>query len=762
MRKFRISYVIILMLFIYSTFCIGQQSSTAIVDLDAQEMRLIKVADSNVIVLVHDVVFHHNGAIIVCDSAIRYSDRMMECYGNVIINNDSTLIYGDMADFIGDIAHVYSPIVKTVDGDMTMYSYDLEFNTLTSVGRYTKGGTITQKDNLMESQEAIYYADSREVFFSKEVSMRNDEYILTTDSMGYNFDTEITTFYTKAYIWNKDDNFLTADRGSYNRMTDTYTFTENSFIMTEDHQTWADSIIYNQAAEVSHLFNNVQIIDEEQKVMIFGDYGIYWGIEENAMMTKNPAVVGYDTSEGQDSTFMRSDSIFFYTVNFADTDNEELQYHIFNEMEAMERILAGEAEDYDESGLEEIDLHFEPIILNEEQEILQDTLEVADLVTDSTPDNAGVVYDSIKTLEYRFSPEEMDRLDSLIPPDSRIPLDTIRYEGVPDIEILEEEEETIEIPKTKKEIKREQREMKRMAKREAQRAQLLERLRVQEANDKIDIPVEDSIVELHVPDSLIDMDMLIEEDEIILDSIQRIMRAYRDVRVFRGTVQAVCDSMVAFSTDSTLHMYIDPILWNEDSQITSDIMHFYTRNEELYKAEFEGQPLLVEAVVDSLYNQLASRIMNAYFVNNNIYMMEAIGNAQSYYYYQEDEESDEVNGFSTTECSFINFFFEDNKIVEIRWHDDVDYALYPMDKIPETQSEYMRNFKWEIDRRPKSRFDVFNRRIRESVREEMSAIPQPDFKITGEIEDYKIRLINEGIWRDRTEDIWVNPQQFVK
>ncbi|MCD7962775.1 MAG: hypothetical protein LUF90_04315 [Rikenellaceae bacterium] len=748
MRKFgSVSFIFIFILFLYSTFGVsGQESNTAIVDFEAQWMRPLKIADSSVLVLTNDVVFHHNGAIIVCDSAIRYSDRMIECYGNVIINKDSTYIYGDKADYNGNtnLAKVYSPLVKMIDKDVTMYSYNLEFNTLTSVGKYTQGGTITQNDNLMESQEATYYSDDRQVFFVYDVAMRNDEYILQTDSMGYNFDTEITTFYKKAYIWNKDGNFLTADRGQYNRFTDTYTFTENSFIMTEDYQTWADSITFNQTSELSHLYNDIQIIDEEQKVMLFGDYGIYWGQLENAMVTKDPAVVSYDTSEGQDSTFMRSDSIFLYKIFPVDDDKEDegIPEYMSYTPEDIQRIM-DEVSYSDEIVLPE----FFPINMSDPYAsdviIDDDRLVIADMQTHS---------DSVM-------------VDNISIPDS---VTIAELPVLTDSISVQEEIETpvvVEKPKTKRELKREEKERKKQEKLNAKRAELLNRMRVQEANDAVEREF-DSVTVVTVVDSL-NMDPLSliddeEEELIIVDSVQRILRAYHNVKIYRNDIQAVCDSLVSFSVDSTMHMYIDPVLWNENNQVTSEIMHFYTENQELVRAEFEIQPLMVEYVLDSLYNQLAGRVMIAHFVDNRIRMLEAKGNAESYYYYQEEENSDYVDGFSVTECSFINFYFDDNKLTEIRWHDDVNYALYPMDKIPENQPQYMRNFKWEEDRRPKSRFEVFNRRIRESIREEMSAIPQPGFTITAEIDEYKINLIDQGIWTDRSEDIWINPEHFLK
>ncbi|MCD8186382.1 MAG: hypothetical protein LUD68_08045, partial [Rikenellaceae bacterium] len=294
----------------------GYGQSRAIVQFQADDSHSIQVGDSTALALVGNVMFHHNGAILTCDSAVRYSPDYIECFDRVIINRDSTYIYSDRADFNGitNIARVYAPIIKTIDGDMTMYSYDMEFNTLTKIGRYTTGGTITQQDNQMESGEGIYHADERDIFFVREVVMRNEEYIIRTYSMGYNFDSEITTFYAPAQIWNKDGDFLSADLGSYDRLNDRYTFTKNSYILTADQEVFADSINYMPSAGLAYMFQDIQIHDHTQMAYLFGDFGIYWLEENQGIITENPSVIAYEEGENPDSVYMRGDSIFLHTV----------------------------------------------------------------------------------------------------------------------------------------------------------------------------------------------------------------------------------------------------------------------------------------------------------------------------------------------------------------------------------------------------------------------------------------------------------------
>lgn len=127
--------------------------------------------------------------------------------------------------------------------------------------------------------------------------------------------TEIASFHTLSYIWNAQNEFLTAYRGIYDRRDDRYTFTDRSYIMTETQQMWADTIVYRPGAKDALMLGNVQIVDEQQRALAFGDYAQYWGNERKALLTRDPVVAGYDEGEQADTVFMRADSIFLYTVN---------------------------------------------------------------------------------------------------------------------------------------------------------------------------------------------------------------------------------------------------------------------------------------------------------------------------------------------------------------------------------------------------------------------------------------------------------------
>ena len=219
--------------------------SNKVVDFVADRGYPIPYGDTTATVLVGHFAAQHNGAVITCDSAIRYNDKRIECFGNVLINKKETYIYGDRADYNGEIneARVYAPLVKVVDGDATLYTYDFRFNTLDNIGTFSGGGMLTNRENHLESDRGYYYADTHQIICVDRVEMRNDKYELKGDSVVYDTDTDQAHFFERTNIWNEGGDYIYADRGRYEKPRELYVLTRNGYVMTEKQELWACSFV---------------------------------------------------------------------------------------------------------------------------------------------------------------------------------------------------------------------------------------------------------------------------------------------------------------------------------------------------------------------------------------------------------------------------------------------------------------------------------------------------------------------------------------
>lgn len=267
----------------------------------------------------------------------------------------------------------------------------------------------------------------------------------------------------------------------------------------------------------------------------------------------------------------------------------------------------------------------------------------------------------------------------------------------------------------------------------------------------------DSLLAIYFPK--IEADSLA-ADTLAVDSTYRLLLGYRNVRMFRSDFQSVCDSLTFSTVDSVIHMYISPVLWNDNNQITSEIMHVITQNQQVVRADFEGKPLTV-AEIDTLhYNQVAGKEMSAHFRDNQIYRNDVNGNVQTIYYMEENNPP-EITMMAYIESADMTSYIEDRRIVGITYRGNPTYIFYPMDKIPESQPLFLQGFSWEKDRRP-TKEDVFKRKIRESLREVKEALEKPTFPINDALDRRKERLIRRKAWSDRTDTLSVETLEWLE
>lgn len=775
----------------------GDTGEGELVDLKSDVVYPVKInEDSTVYCLVGNFAAHHNGAVIVCDSAVRYSDKRIECFGNVLINKNETYIYGDRAEYNGEIneAQVYSKLVKVVDGDATLYTYKFKFDTKLNIGEFDDGGVVTNKDNMLESDRGYYYADTHEVICVDNVEMANEQYEMDGDSVIYNIETDRAQFFSNTDIWNDKGEYLYADRGSYEKDSDKYVITENGYILTENQELWSDSLDYYRERGYALLKSNIQIDDQEHKTLAFGNWGEYWKEPGDAFLSKDPAIVNYDLEQG-DSLFMRADSIFLYSRSTQRDKEEAARAALLASMAANDSTAMAETARNDslpakgkrqqsegqqgKTGGNRLPSLNNPIGTGPLGANGSDVAGPADSLPageTATPEDIPVGADSLTTESGIVDSLDGGAVDTLPVLSKKEQRAKLREEARKRREEIKKEEAKIrkikldsiaDVRQAKKTALLDKMAAREQARADKRRARMLARLArkgIKVKPDTVMLALADSImtaeglfydsVANHRLDSILFamLDSLGEEtlaDTAVTDTQYRLILGYRNVRIYRSDFQSACDSMSSSTLDSVIRLYIEPVLWHEENQVTSTSMDIYTKNQQLDHAEFIDNPMMVSKIDTLHYNQVAGKTMISYFRNNEIYRDDVNGNAQTIYYMQEDG-SPEVQGLMYIESADMTFYIEEKQITGITYRGSPNYIIYPMDKIPETQPLFLQGFTWQDERRPFQR-DVFDRTIRPSLREAKTALPRPTFPISEKMERYKREIIERNEWYDRND-----------
>ena len=664
----------------------GGSDSAVLVDYQSD---LATDRGDGIVRMIGNVLFHHNGAIIQCDSAFKYDEYRMDFFGKVVVWQDSAFIYGDRVEYDGrtSVANVYAPIVKMMRGDVTLYSYNLTFNTKTNVGVFWGGGVVTQKDNLMESERGEYNAKLNIVKFLDSVALRSDRYQIRTDSLMYNLDAEQVTFLSRTYIWDSERDFLRADWGDYYAKDSTYVFTREPYAMTPERELWADTMRYNARIKQAYLFSNAQITDTVNTSVLFGDWAFYDDSLGKAVLTLRPSVRGWQ-APAKDSV-QRYDSLGRPLERKADTTY----------MRADSILLDSYEPGTSKEGVTRTMIHRDTTA---KVDTLGFDLSQAKLFR--RIDTVGVVKVDLRDLDTKVEEKNIVRT-----------IDSAAYRQVPELKI-----DTIPGDSTRFDTV---------------------------ATGKM-IWVHDvlSIKESEVPDTV---------------NKERIVRAFRNVKIWNHGYQAVCDSTISYTVDSTSSMYLDPVLWNDNNQITSDEMTLHTANEALDWADFTGEPFIAQQALKgdtTHFNQASGKRLRAFFVDNEIDNALLTGNVLNLYY---KDEGGILETMAAISCAELNIIFQHREPVRMIWSGSGEGTIYPIEKIPSTQPTFLVGFTWQEERRPKSAAEVCSRTERPSMRAEASAYYKPSFAISAQMERRKEEFKAAGTWIDRTDTPSVTPEYFL-
>lgn len=282
--------------------------------MHAEFIRSATIEGKTVNRLIGNVQLSHNEAVMSCDSAYLHPGNHFDAFGHIVIVQKGTRLYGETLHYDGNtsIGEVRGKIVRLVDSAAVLRTFNLDFNTKQNVGYFYGGGTLANKDNVLESDKGYYYSGQKLARFEGAVEMRNKEYEIYSDSLHYYTNTETAIFLGPTSIWHKDG-YLSCEGGRYERKRDYFHFSKNAYVMSDKQEMWADSIFYDRRLQVSDLYGNIQLLDTTRSLLSFADEAHLVDSVQDVLMTRHPSVAYYEMDkEGKcDTLFLRADTLHF-------------------------------------------------------------------------------------------------------------------------------------------------------------------------------------------------------------------------------------------------------------------------------------------------------------------------------------------------------------------------------------------------------------------------------------------------------------------
>ena len=183
----------------------------------------------------------------------------------------------------------------------------------------------------------------------------------------------------------------------------------------------------------------------------------------------------------------------------------------------------------------------------------------------------------------------------------------------------------------------------------------------------------------------------------------RILIGDNDTRIYRHDLQALCDSLVYSSRDSVFNLIRNPVMWSDTTQFTGDTIKLFVKNDRINKMRIIKNSMILNSSDSIFYNQIKGKEVTGFFVENDINNFIVEGNAESVYYVTNDEGK--YVSVNKTECSILKFYFNNNKISDVKGYTDVKQKMLPM-KSTNHEAIKLDGFKWISDKRPKNIADL--------------------------------------------------------
>ncbi|MEO7802683.1 MAG: OstA-like protein, partial [Ginsengibacter sp.] len=255
-----------------------------------------------------------------CDSAIiNRKDNTIDAFGNVHINDDDSLhTYSQYLKYYGDSRLAYlKKNVKLTDSKGTLLTENLEYDLAAGIGKYNDGGKVLNGSTVLTSNNGIYYAETKDVYFKNNVDLKDPKYKIKADSLLYNTTTQVVTLIGPTNINSREANIFTTE-GTYDLKTGNAFFGTRSLITDSSGRIYqADKIAIDEKAGFAELDGSAIIRDTANGIIVTGNH-IYLNNRNNSFLATNKPVM--IIQQENDSIYIAADTLFSgYTTNESDS-----------------------------------------------------------------------------------------------------------------------------------------------------------------------------------------------------------------------------------------------------------------------------------------------------------------------------------------------------------------------------------------------------------------------------------------------------------
>ncbi len=678
--------------------------------------------------------FLHNNTYLICDTALWNVDEgIINAMGKVKIIQDRTELKSDRLNYYvdKDLAEFRGTLVQLSDKDKnTLRTHYLDYNTKDSVAVFRNGAAMRDKDGqLIESLAGTYDSKIQTFTFTEDVNMYTDSVFLKTTYLKYESNLSLATFGFNTNAW-RDDKMLSANAGTYDRSRELFFFRNSVHVMSDTQEGWSDSLYVNRATMDVKMLGNAQVMDTTRNVSALAGCLYYVDSLATLELTRNPAIVSEidDKQNGRDSVWFGADTIRYWSVKKCEVDS-------------LESVMS-------DARLKSVDT--DPVASLRKQ-AAEAAAKAAEEAAANDPNNAANA--AKKQAEYakthgggaNGAPSGSTKKEIVKPARvtdlaSKMPGAQTKVEEPEEPEPPEEEsgdepeEEPEENPEEDSGDEPTEEPNEETGDEPTEEPEEIVTPEPPAAPEEKASPVapaapveepEEETPTVAPEETPAQKDSVVVEAEPLDTTKIGFLMAKGKVKVYRETMQVLCDSLRYTDLDSLARLYKEPKIWNETThQYIADSIYVLIKNGAMDKANLMSNSFIHIQEDSTHFDQIRATEMTAFFdADAQLSRFDALGGAQALFYIQENDALATVN---KKDSKMLSALFKDGSIQKIYYFQDPKSDAYPVVQMSK-EDQTIKGFAWAPQDRPKSRFDVSTLSLRKSQRTRYENVPRGKF-----------------------------------
>jgi len=278
--------------------------------IQADRLSIKKLSNNTEVqVLAGNVRLRQGTTLFSCDSCvINNATKEFEAFGKVHINDDTTNVYSSYLKYLAntEMAHLRGK-VKLTDGHGTLTTEVLDYDVARKIGTYNNGGRVVTKKSVLTSKEGVYYTELKDIYFRKNVELKDPAYYLKSDSLLYNTETQTATFIAETFLRDSANRTIQTTAGTYDMRTGTAHFIERTAIEDKGVRIVGDQIASDDQTGLVQILGNGVLIDTAQGISILANEIFADRNKEAYLATRKPLMI---IKQETDSIYVTADTLF--------------------------------------------------------------------------------------------------------------------------------------------------------------------------------------------------------------------------------------------------------------------------------------------------------------------------------------------------------------------------------------------------------------------------------------------------------------------